>query len=85
MSYIIYDHISPSGKHYIGQTCRKAEERWGANGGRYMAKNAKGQYVHSLFANAILKYGWDNFKHEILFHNCSKELADTLEKAFIKY
>ena len=52
---------------------------------KYLAKNKNGKYIHVKFANAILKYGWDAFEHEILFHNCSRELAYKLEMAFIKY
>ena len=47
-NYIIYKHISPSGKVYIGQTKMKAEERW---------KNGKGYKSCSAFQMAIKKYG----------------------------
>jgi len=59
-------HTSPSGKCYIGQTCQSCEERWGINGSNYIKKK-DGNFIHPKFAQAILKYGWDNIKHEILF------------------
>lgn len=83
--YYVYDHISPSGKHYIGITCQLPEKRWGKDGKRYLEKKKDGQYVHPPLALAILKYGWDNMEHQVLFHNCTEELAKKLEIAFIKY
>lgn len=66
-----------NGKLYIGQTCRtKVEQRYGKNGNQYKKC--------PIFYNAIQKYGWDNFKHIILFDNLSKEMADILEKELIK-
>lgn len=81
--YCVYIHTSPSGKRYIGQTGKKPERRWD-NGNGYLSKNKNGKYNQPAFANAILKYGWDNFEHEIVATNLTKEEADTLEKALIK-
>ena len=74
--YCIYKHTSPSGLIYIGQTCQNPNYRW-RNGNEY-----KG---NPHFTNAIKKYGWNNFKHEILFRNLDKCLADKLEIAYIQY
>lgn len=82
--YYVYDHISPSGKHYIGITRQEPKKRWGKNGCNYLSCK-KGKKQHPVFAAAILKYGWDNFEHKILFHNCTEELAKKLEVAFIAY
>lgn len=70
MEYCIYKHIAPNGKVYIGQTCQKPEQRW---------KSGKGYSNNEYFSRAIKKYGWDNFQHEILFTNLTKEEADILE------
>lgn len=69
-SYIVYMHITPSNKKYIGITYRSPKKRWGSNGCGY-----KGQ----AFENAINKYGWDNIEHKILFSNLSKEEAEEKE------
>ena len=73
--YCVYKHETPNGKVYIGQTCKKPNERW-SNGYGY-----KGQ----VFYNAVLKYGWENIKHEILFEGLSKEEADEKEIEMIAF
>ena len=66
--YCVYKHTSPSGKVYIGITCQSPEKRW-ANGYGY---NQVGQ---EYFWNAICKYGWENFEHEILYDNLTYDDA----------
>ena len=69
--YLIYSHTSPSGKIYIGQTCKKyVNDRW---------RNGLGYMACPLFWNAIQKYGWDNFEHKIIYTDLTKEQANTLE------
>lgn len=68
-------HTAPSGKVYIGITGRAVVRRWGTNGCGYKD--------HTHFWNAIQKYGWDNFKHEIILHGLSKEEACEKEKEYI--
>lgn len=41
-------------------------------------------FIHPYFANAILKYGWDNFQHIIVDSCLSKEEADILEIQLIQ-
>lgn len=76
-NYIIYKHTSPSGKCYIGQTCKTMEYRAGSIGNRY--------YDSPLFYKAIKKYGWENITHKVILHNLTKDEADYYEKRFIKY
>lgn len=66
MSYTVYKHTAPNGKVYIGITSKNVKKRWD-NGNGY-AKNAH-------FYSAIQKYGWENFEHQILFCNLSKDEA----------
>lgn len=83
-NYCVYVHTSPNGKMYIGQTGKiKPEYRWGVNGIGYLRKK-NNKYMQPAFANAILKYGWDNFEHEIVSSNLTKEEADTFEKLLIE-
>ena len=74
-NYYVYKHTSPSEKIYIGITSQTPENRW---------RNGNGYKKHSHFYNAIQKYGWDNFKHEILFANLTKEEAEQKEIELIK-
>lgn len=74
--YCVYKHTCLiNGKVYVGITAQKPETRWGRNGYRYR-NNAH-------FANAIKKYGWDSFKHEILFEQLTFEVAKQIEIALI--
>ena len=76
-TYSVYKHTCPNNKVYIGITHRKPSKRWG---------NGLSCYKHNKhFINAILKYGWDNIKHEILFSELSKEEAENKEIELIQY
>lgn len=71
----VYMHTSPTGKIYIGITKQRPTKRW---------KNGNGYKYNIHFTNAIKKYGWDNFKHEILFENLSEKEAKNKEMELIK-
>lgn len=75
-NYTVYKHTTPSNKIYIGITGKDVKYRW-QNGYGYIHNNNK------HFENAILKYGWDNIKHEILFTELTKEEACLMEKFYI--
>lgn len=75
--YVVYKHTSPNGKVYIGITCRDVKKRWD-NGRGYT-------YSHNKhFESAIRKYGWINFKHEILASGLTKEEAEKMEVELIR-
>lgn len=78
-SYCVYRHISPSRKVYVGITSMIPEERW---------KKGHG-YIHgpkpTPFSNAIRKYEWDNFKHEIILEGLDESNAFYAEKYLIKW
>lgn len=73
--YTVYMHTSPSKKRYIGITSLPAKRRW-SNGNGYKSQ---------MFYRAIEKYGWDNFKHEILFEGLTKEDAENKEIELIRF
>lgn len=85
--FIIYKYTSPSGGVYIGQTCAaKLSYRQGVDGSRYLqVDKTTGEYSQPAIARAIIKYGFDNFKKEILFEGLSSEEADEKEIELIKY
>lgn len=74
MNYKVYVHIFPNGKKYVGITRQKLKKRW---------QNGKG-YQGQVVYNAILKYGWKNFSHCILFETNNKEKAGKKEIEYIK-
>lgn len=75
MKYTVYMHITPSNKRYIGITCKKTKYRW---------NNGKGYKNNKHFYSAIIKYGWENIEHIILFENLTKEEAEQKEIELIK-
>lgn len=74
--WALYRHTSPSGKVYIGITSRNVYSRWNKGMGYKPCK---------LFFRAILKYGWDNIKHEVLFTNLEEDRAKRLEIELIRH
>jgi group I intron endonuclease len=75
--YIVYMHISPSGKKYIGITSQTPEKRWHKDGSGYKEQ--------IYFWRAIQKYGWDNFQHKILLKDETFEYACKIEKCLIRH
>ena len=76
-SWLVYKHISPSNKVYVGIThYENPNKRW-----RY----GNGYDNCILFKRAIRKYGWKNFKHIIVSNNLSEKEAKSLEQKLIKY
>ena len=75
--YTVYQHKNKiNGKIYIGITSQKPEQRWGSQGCNYKSS--------PHFYSAIQKYGWDNFEHNILFTDLTKEQACLKEQELIK-
>lgn len=71
--YYIYKHTNKSnGKCYIGQT-KNIKWRWYPNSYKTCSK----------FYRAILKYGWNNFTHEII-EVCDETNVDYWETYYIK-
>lgn len=75
--YTVYLHKSPSNKVYIGITSKTVKERW--FGKQYAYKN------NPYFYAAIVKYGWNNFEHIILYENINKISAKLIEIDLIYY
>lgn len=76
-SFIVYQHTNLiNGKIYVGITALETEDRW---------RKGNGYYSNTHFYNAIQKYGWDNFKHEILFSNLTQEEACKIEIELIAF
>lgn len=74
--YIVYKHTAPNGKVYIGITGFDPEYRW--------LNNGRGYKTQTTFFNAIIKYGWINFRHEVLFDGLTKEEALDKEEELIQ-
>ena len=72
---VVYKHIFPNGKVYIGQTkFLDYERRWAGGYG----------YINQPLFKEIKKYGWDNIKHEILFNNGIESNELRIESYYIK-
>ena len=72
--YYVYVHTSPSNKKYVGITKQNPERRW---------NYGFGYENNRYFFRAIKKYGWNNFKHEILYSGLSHVEALKIEVSLI--
>lgn len=74
-NYTVYLHVFPDGKKYVGSTSQPVRERW--DGGL-------GYEGQKRMFQAILKFGWENIRHYILFDSLGKEDAHLIEAALIR-
>lgn len=76
MNWLVYKHVSPSKKVYIGITHLAPCQRW---------CRGNGYKECPIFYKAVQKYGWDNIEHKIVVSNLTKEQAEEVEKQLISY
>lgn len=80
-NYCVYKHTNKiNHKVYVGMT-NNVQRRWRNEGIEY--RPAPGR--QSRFWNAINKYGWSNFKHEVLASGLTQAKAEELEKHYIAF
>lgn len=73
--FCVYKHTNKeNGKVYIGITCTEPHERW---------RCGFGYKDNQDFFEDIVKYGWDNFDHEILYSNLTEQEALKIEDELI--
>lgn len=79
---VIYKYTSPSGKIYIGQTINERSRK-----SKHKNDTSK---TNTYFGKAIRKYGWENFKYEVIIkfnptadREKLKRVLDKLEKRYI--
>lgn len=75
-NWTVYEHISPSGKIYVGITSLKPKARW---------ENGSGYKRCVLFYRAIQKYGWDSIQHNIIATCLGEGTAKNMEKDLIAF
>lgn len=74
-TYSVYLHVFPNGKKYVGSTSLPLRDRWDGGLGYERQKR--------MFS-AILKYGWENISHYLLFDGLDKKTALTIEAMLIR-
>lgn len=72
---VVYIHLFPNGKRYVGLTMRDVNKRWG---------NGKAYKRQKVVYNAILKYGWNNISHIVYECDTESEMK-YLERYLIAY
>ena len=74
--WTVYKHTSPNNKVYVGITSKPIVRRFGVHGQGYKSNRH--------FWNAINKYGWERFKHEVIADGLNFETACEMEKQLIR-
>lgn len=81
--WLVYIHTNKiNGKKYIGRTSRDPILRWQYGVGYKRPRTQTKSLSH--FYNAIEKYGWDNFEHEIVKRGLTAHESAELEKQLIR-
>lgn len=66
MKFYLYVHSNRiNGKKYVGITKQRPEKRW---------MKGRGYQGQKKFYSAILKYGWDNFDHQVWELSSEKDM-----------
>ena len=74
-NYTVYAHVNKAnGKIYVGITKLDPPKRW---------RNGLAYAENKYFFSAIQKYGWNEFDHEIIASNLTKEEACNFEQILI--
>ena len=74
--YTVYKLTDPEGKVYIGCTGTRVKKRWQRGAG----------YKDTYFFNAaVLRYGWENIRKDILCEKLTREGGEKLEEWFVNY
>lgn len=74
--WTVYIHTNKiNGKKYVGITSQKVEYRWGKEGNNYLKC--------TYFFNAIKKYGWESFSHDVIFSGLTEQEAKEKEVELI--
>ena len=74
-SYVVYRHVFPNGKSYIGITSQYPFwRRW---------RNGSGYHTQPKMYHAIKKYGWENVHHEVLAEGLSLSDANRIEQEMV--
>ena len=76
MNYVYIHTNKENGKVYIGQTNRDPKIRW---------RKGEGYKGSKRFYDAIKKYGWDGFEHEILISGVDDSTVNFWETYFINF
>ena len=74
-TYYVYVHtLKTDGRKYFGLTCQSLKERW---------RDGQGYKGCCHFFNAIMKYGWNAFYHDIVLQTNVREEAYNMEESMI--
>ena len=71
-----------NGKKYIGQTLNPSQ-RYKSHKSVHL--NEKDPEYDSVFHRALRKYGWENFKYEVLIEDDNIDLINNLEIFYIDF
>lgn len=76
--HIVYKYTSPSGKVYVGQTCRESLRK-------LQHRNCAERGVNTAFYRAVRKYGFSALTYEVIVADVPDYMIDAFERYWINY